>query len=151
MFLQPPMKRGSSEHSWLEHFLWGINHMNLLRWAAMELGSEAPRSLLHGRDELLTEHLRTASHSHRTAMSCCGLARMLAWGHCCKSRQVSTVHQCFPEEMSPPDFLGGELNSPAFPNQVLDSSFFKKRNTTFYWNCVFLSGNSKGNLPTSSA
>lgn len=90
-----------------------------------------------------------------------GTAQPLAHSHCCKSRQGSAIHQHFPEEMSPPDFLDRELNCPAPPNQVLDFSFFKtkqnksqKPNTLCFTKTTYLSQeivrDSKGNPPASS-
>lgn len=89
--------------------------------------------------------------SHRRVLSYRGLAKMLAQSHRCKSRQVSTFHQHFPEEISPLDFLDGELHSPPPPNQALFFSFLKKETLPFTETTLFLSGNCEGNLPTSSA
>lgn len=100
---------------------------------------------------LLAEHLPGLWSTHRTLLSYWAEPQ----SHCCKTRQGSASQQHFPEEMSPPDFLDRQLNSPAPPNKVLDFSFLKeKKETLCFTKTTYLSQeivrDSEGNLPASS-
>lgn len=114
MVLQPPLMCGTSEHSWLKPSLWGISPMYLLRWD-LQNWLRAGQSTCPGQ-----------GITPRTLLSCWPRATALAQSHCWESTQGSAFHQHLPEEMSLPDFLDRELNSPAPPNQVLEFYFLKK-------------------------